>query len=159
MEKWKIYAVRSNSSWEGYGQNQNRRLYRTWNILCENKEGEKEIVREGLTDEEANCIYVEMSYHDGNPPRSFYDKLAKEEWFTMEGVTAENYLATDLYDFYLIIRIHDYRLEQLSDKEQENVVNSLENIEKRLLEKYGEDASFQILYGEYNVKYEAGVNE
>ena len=208
MERWKIYTIRSNSSWEGYGQNQHRRMYRSWNILCENKEGEKEIweisnhaykinqgrykiyspkryrvrqaltlelmeisfnvveeevhneiIKEGLTDAEANCIYVEMSYHDGNPPRSFYDKLAKEDWFTIEGITAENYLATDLYDFYLIIRIHDYRLEQLSEKEQENVVNSLENIEKRLLEKYGENASFQILYGEYNVKYEDGVKE
>lgn len=208
MERWKIYTIRSNSSWEGYGQNQHRRMYRSWNILCENKEGEKEIweisnhtykinqgrykiyspkryrvrqaltlelmeisfnvveeevhneiIKEGLTDAEANCIYVEMSYHDGNPPRSFYDKLAKEDWFTIEGITAENYLATDLYDFYLIIRIHDYRLKQLSEKEQENVVNSLENIEKRLLEKYGENASFQILYGEYNVKYEDGVKE
>ena len=208
MERWKIYAIRSNSSWEGYGQNQHRRMYRSWNVLCENKDGEKEIwemsnhaykinqgrykiyspkryrasqaltlelmeisfnvveeevheeiIREGLTDAEANCIYVEMSYHDGNPPRSFYDKLAKEDWFTIEGIAAENYLATDLYDFYLIIRIHDYRLKQLSEKEQENVVNSLENIEKRLLEKYGENASFQILYGEYNVKYEDGVKE
>lgn len=123
------------------------------------EEVHNEIVREGLTDAEANCIYVEMSYHDGNPPRSFYNKLAKEDWFTIDGVTAENYLATDLYDFYLIIRIHDYRLEQLSEKEQENVVNSLEDIEERLLEKYGENASFQILYGEYNVKYEDGVKE
>ena len=204
----RMYALRNNSTWNGYGQERPSRVYRDWNVLCENKNGEaevwkisnhayitnhrrywllsskrftacqaltmelmeisfsvveeevhNEIVREGLTDAEANCIYVEMSYHDGNPPRSFYNKLAKEDWFTIDGVTAENYLATDLYDFYLIIRIHDYRLEQLSEKEQENVVNSLEDIEERLLEKYGENASFQILYGEYNVKYADGIKE
>ena len=123
------------------------------------EEVHREIVREALTDEEANCIYVDMSYNDGNPPRTFYDKLAKESWFTIEGVTAENYLATDLYDFYLSIRIHDYRLEQLTKEEQENVVNSLENIEKRLLEKYGNNASFEISYGEYDVEYVDGVKQ
>lgn len=61
------------------------------------------------------------------------------------------------YDFYLIIRIHDYRLEQLSEEEQENVINSLANIEKRLLETYGENASFEILHAEYTVKYADGV--
>lgn len=119
----------------------------------------KEIIREGLTDEEAHCVYVDMSYNDGNPPRAFYNKLAKESWFTIEGVTAENYLASDLYDFYLLIRIHDYRLEQLTEQEQENVVNSLENIEERLLDKYGENASFQILYKEFNVEYVDGVKQ
>ena len=101
------------------------------------EEVHKEIIKEGLTDAEAHCIYVTLSYNDGNPPRTFYDQLARESWFTIEGVTAENYLASDLYDFYLSIRIHDYRLEQLTKEEQENVVNSLDNIEKRLLEKYG----------------------
>ena len=123
------------------------------------EEVHKEIVSEGLTDEEANCIYVDMSYHDGNPPRSFYDKLATESWFTIDGVAAENYLATDLYDFYLLIRIHDYRLEQLTKPEQEKVLNSLEKIEKRLLEKYGKNASFQILYKEFNVKYADGMKQ
>ena len=202
----RMYALRNNSTWNGYGQGRPSRVYRDWNVLCENKDGEeevwkisnhayitnhrrywllsskrftahqaltmelmeisfsvveeevhKEIIREGLTDTEANCIYVTLSYNDGNPPRKFYDQLAREPWFTIEGVTAENYLATDLYDFYLSIRIHDYRLEQLTKEEQENVVNSLENIEKRLLEKYGNNASFEISYGEYDVEYVNGV--
>ena len=208
VDNSRVYAMRNNSSWNGYGQGRPRRWYRNWNILCNNGKGQeevwkisnqtyrvnheryrmlsskrytahqalilelmelsfavveeevhREIVREALTDEEANCIYVDMSYNDGNPKRSFYDKLAKESWFTIEGVTAENYLATDLYDFYLLIRIHDYRLEQLTKLEQENVLNSLEEIEKRLLEKYGNNASFQILYNEFNVKYTDGVKK
>ena len=183
-------------------------LYRDWNILCENENGEEEIwevsngvymanhkrygllnpkrfkgkqaltlelmdlsfvvigeavhneiVKEGLTEEESHCIDVEVSYHGGNPPRSFYDKLARESWFTLDGVTAENYLASDLYDFYLVIRIHGYRLEQLSEQEQENVVNNLENIEKRLLEKYGDNASFEIICDKYSVEYVDGVKQ
>lgn len=43
LEKERTYIVRSNSSLGGYGQGQNRRLYRNWNILCENKDGDKEI--------------------------------------------------------------------------------------------------------------------
>ena len=121
------------------------------------EEVHNEIVKEGLTEAEAHCIYVNMSYHDGNPQRKFYDKLAKESWFNVGGVTAGNYLSSDLYDFYLIIRIHDYRLQQLSEEEQQNVINSLANIEKRLLETYGENASFEILHAEYTVKYADGV--
>ncbi len=117
------------------------------------EEVHNEIVKAGLTEEEANCIYVDMAYHGGNPKGSFYDKLARESWFTLDGVTAENYLASDLYEFYLLFRIHDYRLEQLSEQEQQNVVNSLTDIEKRMLEKYGDQASFEILYGDYNVEY------
>lgn len=123
------------------------------------EEVHNEIVKEELTEEEAHCIYVNMSYHGGNPQRSFYDKLAKESWFTIDGATAENYLASELYDFYLLVRIHDYRLEQLSEQKQENVINSLENIEKRLLEKYGNHASFEILHDEYKVEYVDGVKQ
>ena len=50
-------------------------------------------------------------------------------------------------------------LEKLSEQEQENVVNSLENIEYRLLEKYGDNASFEIHYDEYNVEYVDGMKQ
>lgn len=204
----KEYTYRYNLSGDSYGKRRKIGIYREWNILFENENGEEEvwkisnhvykvnnkryglfsskrfkarqalilelmeisfavieeevhdeIVKDGLTDEEAECIYVDMSYHGGNPPRSFYDKLAKESWFTIDGVSAENYLATDLYDFYLDIRIYDYKLEQLSENEQENVINSLENIEYSLLEKYGDNASFEIHYDEYDVEYVDGVKQ
>lgn len=114
------------------------------------------IVKQGLTDEEAQCIYVDMSYRDGNPPPSFYDDLADEDWFNIEGVTAGNYLATDLYDFYLHIGVHEYRIEQLSEEEQDNVKDSLDDIAKRLLEAYGNNASFEINYDGYKVEYDDG---
>lgn len=204
----KVYAVRSNSSWNTYGDGRPALLYRNWNILCENAYGEeevwkisnlayhmnnkryrlispkrfkesqaltlelmdisfeaaqeqvrKEIIEEVLTEEEAECMRVNLLYHDGNPPRSFYDKLAKEDWFTIEGVTAGNYLASDLYDFYLFIGIHDYKLDALTKEQQKNVIKGLEDIEKKLLEEYGENASFEILCSDYSVEYVDGVKQ
>ena len=116
----------------------------------------KEFVDDGLTEEEVDCISVDVSYHDGNPPRSFYDKLAKESWFTREEASAENYLATDLYDFCLHVRVYDYKMEKLSEEEKENLINGLKNAEKRFLRKYEGDASFEIICEEYDVKYVDG---
>ena len=109
------------------------------------------------TDDGADYIAAIEELKRNSVSREEYDKLAKESWFNVGGVTAGNYLSSDLYDFYLIIRIHDYRLQQLSEEEQQNVINSLANIEKRLLETYGENASFEILHAEYTVKYADGV--
>lgn len=118
-----------------------------------------EMVKEGLTEEEANCFNIYMSYHGGNPNPSFYNKLAKQSWFTIEGVTAENYLASDLYDFYLDIGIYDYKVEALSEQGQENVRNYLENMWESLLEKYGDNASFEIHCEDYKVEYVDGVKQ
>ena len=183
-------------------------LYREWNILCANENGEEEIweistgvyvanherysfwnpkrykakqaltlelmdlsfvvveeevrdemIKEGLTEEEADCFNIHMSYHGGNPKPSFYSKLAKQSWFTMDGVSAANYLNSDLYDFYLGIRIYDYEFEALSEQEQENVRNYLENMEESLLEKYGDNVSFEIHYEDYKVEYVDGVKQ
>ena len=121
------------------------------------EEVHKDIVEEMLTPEESHCVTVSMSYHGGNPKGSFYDKLAAEPWFTMDKVTAGNFLATGLHDFYLLFRIHDYRLSQLSEEEQKNVVESLPEIEKRMIQAYGDYASFEILYDDFHVEYEDGV--
>ena len=100
-----------------------------------------------------------MSYHNGNPPRSFYDDLAEQEWFNVEGVTAENYLATDLYDFYLYIGVHEYKMENLSEEERENVEDSLDDIEERLLDEFGDNASFEIHYNDFDVEYVDGEKQ
>ena len=120
------------------------------------EEVHKDIVEEILTPEEAHCITVDMSYHGGNPEGAFYDKLAAEPWFTMDKVTAGNFLATGLHEFYLLFRIHDYRFRQLSEEEQKNVVESLPEIEKRMIQVYGDYASFEILYDDFHVEYENG---
>lgn len=119
----------------------------------------KDIVSKGLSKEEADCIYVDMFYRGGNPPADFYDELAEQEWFNVDGITAENYLATDLYDFYLHIGVHEYKMDKLSEEEQENVEDSLEDIEERLLEEFGDNASFEIYYNGFDVEYVDGEKQ
>ena len=118
-----------------------------------------EMMKAGLSEEEVECFNARISYHGGNPKPSFYSKLAKESWFTIEGVSAENYLASDLYDFYLDIKVFDYKFESLSEEEQENVKDCLEKIEERLLDKYGDDASFELYCGDYDVEYVDGEKQ
>lgn len=47
----------------------------------------QDIVLNVLTEEEAECLEVTMSYDGGNPKPDFYDALAEEPWFTVNEVT------------------------------------------------------------------------
>lgn len=115
------------------------------------------VIKSELSEEEAACIEVTMLYHGGNPQPKFYTALAKEDWFNINDVSTENYLAYDSHDFYLYIQAYDYRLEKLTDEQQQNVLNSMERIEQKLLDTYGENASFQIyLDSEHKVEYVDG---
>lgn len=117
----------------------------------------QDVIMRELTEEEASCIEVTMSYDGGNPKPGFYDDLAEQEWFNVNEVTAGGYLAYDAHDFYLHIRAHDYRLEKLTAEQQRNVLNSLEPITRTLCEKYGENASFWIyMDDEHTVDYRDG---
>ena len=80
-----------------------------------------EIIRIELTEHEANSIDVSM-YDDGNPKPEFYDSLSKEAWFTVNRVTAEDFLSYDLQDFYIHIRAHDYRLDELTNQERQKCI-------------------------------------
>ncbi len=60
------------------------------------------VLSEILTDEQLECLRVNISYHNGNPKPSFYSQLAKEDWFNVNDSNAYHYLKTDLYDFILI---------------------------------------------------------
>lgn len=98
----------------------------------------------------AECFDIALMYHGGNPEPNFYNKLYKEDWFTVDKVTAKYFLETDLYDFYLYIRIDDYKLEKLTEEEQQNLLATRENLEQRLLEEYGDNASFEIYFADKN---------
>ena len=120
----------------------------------------EEIILSELTEEEASCIEVIMTYEGGNPMPAFYDALAKEAWFSVNEVTAGDYLKSDLHDFYLYIRAHDYRLEKLSEKEQQNVLDSMEAIAEKLCDRYGEDASFEIYLDDaHKAEYQNGIKQ
>lgn len=118
----------------------------------------RDIVRSVLSEKEAECLEVTMSYHGGNPKPEFYDALADEPWFNVGDISAEHYLSYDLHDFYLYIRAFDYRLEKLTGEEQQNVFDSMEAMEQKLCDRFGEYASFEIyLDADHKVEYKDGA--
>lgn len=118
---------------------------------------QEEIINDLYSEKEAECFIIDLGYHGGNPEPNFYNELYKEDWFTAAKVTAKDYLETDLYDFYLYIRIFDYRLKKLTEEEQQKLLATRENLEQRLLEEYGNNASFEIYFADGNKsEYEDG---
>lgn len=117
----------------------------------------KNTIEKNLSEAEADCIQVEMSYSGGNPKPEFYDRLSEQSWFNINDVSAEKYLAEDSHDFYIDIRAFDYKLEKLTDAERSHLLNSLHTIEKALLDEFGEDASFKIYFDDtHETEYEKG---
>ena len=111
-----------------------------------------------LTEQGADCLDLHVSYHGGNPPPDFYDKLRQEPWFSADAVTVGDFLSCELYDFYLRISIYDYRFEQLTSQEQQHVLDCFLPLQNLLLEQYGDHASFELYFGEdMDVSYENGV--
>lgn len=129
-------------------------------FMAAGEKAKEEFISSRLTEEEAACFEVRVSYRGGNPKPNVYSKLWKEPWFTIEDATAEDYLTSDLHDFCLEIRVHDYRLEELTEEEQENVLASLEPLAQELLDTFGEDASFEIICaGGHSAEYVDGVKQ
>lgn len=111
-----------------------------------------------LSEKEREALSVEISYHGGNPKPEFYDDLIKQDWFNVKDVSAQNYLNYDKHEFYIYIRSYDYKLDKLTDEEKRHIFDSMEKIEKDLLEKYGNNASFEIYIDEnHKVEYKDGV--
>lgn len=104
----------------------------------------KELLQKLLPEQEAACLEVDISYRNGNPPPDMYEKLAKESWFTANQVSASDYLTSDLYDFYLWIHAHDYKVEKLTESERQHLMGSIGKIETLLHNTYGEHADYEI---------------
>lgn len=129
------------------------------NISFEVAEDEimQEILCKVLPEKEAACLDVNISYRNGNPPPKMYQTLFQQPWFSVNQVTAENYLSTDLWDFYLRIQAFDYRLEKLTGVERQHVMERLGEMENVLRDTYGEHADYEIYLddthkAEYNAK-------
>lgn len=165
-EEWEITNHAFKINHEKYGIFSSKRLSNKQAFVLElrdialtaaSEEVQKNIVEQVLPKEDASCINVEVSYHGGNPKPNFYNALWKEEWFQVNRVTAQNFLECDLHDFYIRISIYDYVYEKLSEEQQKNLLDNFDVIEKKLLEKYGENASFEMRFNdEYKVEYEKG---
>lgn len=116
-----------------------------------------DIIKKDLPENIANCIRVNISYKGGNPKPNFYNELFKMSWFNINDISAQNFLDCELYDFYIDIHAFDYKVQKLTDTEQQLLFNNLNNIERRLLDKYGENISFEIyLNSEHKLEYVDG---
>lgn len=104
----------------------------------------KELLQKLLPEKEAACLEAELSYHGGNPDPELFEELAKQPWFTANQVSAIDYLSCDLYDFYLRIQAHDYRVAKLSERERQHLMSSLGELENMLLDTYGEYTDYEI---------------
>ena len=108
----------------------------------------RDVLEAVLPAAEAECLGVDISCRDGNPQPEFYDKLAREPWFTANEVSVQDYMDTDLYDFYIWIHAYDYRVEKLAPEEQQHLMDSLGDIEQKLKAAYGDDVPYEIYLGE-----------
>ena len=100
----------------------------------------RELVCEILPENEAECLRVSISYRGGNPEPGVYDELWKEPWFTANTATAADFIESDVYDFYIDVFAYNYRVEKLTDREREHMMESYEEIRQVLEERYGERA-------------------
>ena len=108
----------------------------------------KDILQELLPEAEAGCITVDISFRGGWPEGKLYGQLLEEPWFNIQEVDAEQYLRSDLYDFFIDILAYNYRVDDLSEAEQQHLFSSLGDIEQALRDAYGEYVDYKIYLGE-----------
>ena len=106
----------------------------------------RNVVREILPENEAQCLRVSISYRGGNPEPDVYDELWEQSWFTANKVTAKDFVETDVYDFYIDVFAYDYRVEKLTDSEREHMMDSYEELKHALESEYGDESAFEIYF-------------
>lgn len=112
------------------------------------EEIKKEILYQLLPQQEADCLDVNISYHNGNPPPKMYDELIKQPWFKANQVMPSDYLNSSLYDFYIRILAHEYKVDKLTESERQHLMDSLGELEKMLKDTYGADIEYEIYLDE-----------
>ena len=114
----------------------------------------EDVLGDILTESERACLDVEVSFHGGRPDGKMYTELLDEPWFNIQELDAEKFLRSDLYDFYIDVFAYDYRVDDLSEMEQEHLYWSLGDIEQALRDAFGEYTDYDIYLGEeYAAEY------
>lgn len=118
------------------------------------EEVRENILGDILTESERDCLDVEVSFHGGRPDGKLYTELLAEPWFNIQELDAEKFLQSDLYDFYIDVFAYDYRVDDLSEMEQEHLFRSMGDIKQALRGAFGEYADYDIYLGEgYSAEY------
>ncbi|NLW52939.1 MAG: hypothetical protein GXY87_06225 [Tissierellia bacterium] len=120
----------------------------TWHVTGE--EVRQKVLNEVMTKKQADVFDVQISYSGGNPPTSLYGKIWEQDWFNINKVTAKDYLETDLFDFFIDIKTYDYRLAKLSETEQQEIRDSLDEIINKITDIYGPNTSYRIFIDQEN---------
>lgn len=118
------------------------------------EQAQEDILGDILTDGERACLDVEISFRGGWPNGDLYTELLNEPWFNIQELDAEKFLQSDLYDFYVDVFAYDYRVDDLSEMEQEHLYRSLGDIEQALRAAFGDYVDYDIYLGEgYSAEY------
>lgn len=118
------------------------------------EQAQEDILGDILTDGERACLDVEISFRGGWPNGDLYTELLNEPWFNIQELDAEKFLQSDLYDFYIDVFAYDYRVDDLSEMEQEHLFRSMGDIKQALRGAFGEYADYDIYLGEgYSAEY------
>ena len=112
------------------------------------EQAQEDILGDILTDGERACLDVEISFRGGWPNGDLYTELLNEPWFNIQELDAEKFLQSDLYDFYVDVFAYDYRVDDLSEMEQEHLYRSLGDIEQALRAAFGDYVDYDIYLGE-----------
>ncbi len=156
-ELWKLTNHTQKINQDKYGVLSPKRLSSKQALVLElmdisrevvGEEIHNEIVKPLLSDEEASVIKASISYKGGNPKPKFYNELVKKDWFNRNDISAEKFLELHDPDFYIDIRTYDYRLQKLSEEQRQDIFNSIEDIEKKIVETYGKNTKFEIYFDE-----------
>lgn len=90
-----------------------------------------------LSQEELNCLRIEVSYRGGNPGHPLYEKMRQQPWF--DSGHLKEYLSWDYHDFYLNIYPYNHRTDRLSPELQAHLLSSLPQVEAALQQALGEE--------------------
>ena len=80
-----------------------------------------------------------------SPKKEFLKYLSKSNWLTIN-TTVSELMNCDKHDFVIDISLYDYQYKKLNKQQKEIVDTWFNDIESKLLDEYGEKASFDIYY-------------
>lgn len=105
---------------------------------------EKRYIEDVIGAEYCEAIDMELQYNT-SPKKEFLKYLSKSNWLSVN-TTVSELMSCDKHDFVIDIRLYDYQYEKLNKQQKEIVDKWFNDIESKLLDDFGDEASFYIYY-------------